>query len=654
MVNEFSMSSINASLSNPLALRSGDAYFYEDTLLGGKARNLAWLSKQANTVIPEWFVVTTEGFKQHIQQEGVHTAIERIVVSKDLGEMQGPLSEIREKIISLQMPAAISKTIEEQWRSLAEDESCFFAVRSSMVGEDAAAASFAGQMDTFLFQKGIDQVIEAVKRCFASAFSDRAIAYRIQKQLPTEDIRGAVIVQKMIEGEVSGVLFTANPNNGSRREALVSACYGIGEGVVSGQCTTDEFTVDLLEGNLLSSQINEKEEHIVFDKKTGSGVTQISVELTKQKRPCLTPDQLKELVKNGFQIAKSLSRPQDIEWTFSQGKLHILQTRPITSLPYPSERRGKRLVWDNSNIEESYCGATTPLTLSFARNAYETVYKQTMRALGFSEKIVQSELDTFRHLVAFIHGRTYYNINNWYRSFLYLPSLQSNKEDLEGMMGLQDPVDFIEDTELTLLEKVKKLPFLMINLLRVLREFSRMQSQVSRFQGNFRSEYKKIQRPLLQTLQLSELHALTLQLKGNLLEKWEVPIYNDFYVMMMNGKVRRTLEKAKIEEATALQNNLVSGEEGIESTEPTKVLLALADKVREKGEVLIGIFENLPEEKLLPYLETMYPEIHQDCLDYIELFGDRCIGEQKFETISIRQNSAFIFSVVKNFLKNPN
>jgi len=616
--------------------------------IGGKAEKLGWLTRNGLNV-PAWFVLTTQAFDQQLAPINDWIQQQLAILSNDSKQTQICAQAIQQKI--KEMPLCIEIVDElnlflKQWDHW---QTCFFAVRSSISDEDSAEASFAGQMDSFLFQKGPEALQQSILKVFASAFSQRALAYRQQKNLTLTEIKAAVIIQEMIEGDISGVLFSAHPITGCRQNILVSACLGCGEGIVSGLCNTDEWTLDLT-GQIIAEKINHKDIQLVFNQAEGIGLKQIDIAENQQNQACLSTQQLVLLAEVGNQIAQGLGMPQDIEWTIKNQQLYILQSRPITALPPPQQPKGEIQVWDNSNIQESYCGVTTPLTFSFANRAYATVYTQTMRAVGLSESVIEQHRNVLNNLLGLIQGRVYYNINNWYRGLCLLPSFKTNKADMERMMGLQDPVSFIEDKELNTFEKIKKLPAMIKALSRLLWQFKQLKHRVPAFQAHFKTVYNKINRKTLHQLEFAELMALTQYLDKQLLQSWTPPIINDFYVMMMNGKVHRNLVKAGFEHPESLQNRLLSGETEIESTQPTKVLLQLCAQIRQ-DKALQACFESTSNQHLLAVLQTQNPAFYQDCLAYIEAYGDRTMGELKLETISLRTEPAFMFAVLKNFLK---
>ena len=450
-----------------------DALFLSPDLLGGKAANLAWMTREGFAV-PAWWVITTAAFSQLLNENGladfVENALSGFSASSDLSQLEPIAAEIRAKILAATIPKSLAIELEDYFGALTNT---YFAVRSSVLGEDAQGASFAGQMDSYLFQRGLNAIKESLLQVCASAFNTRALHYRLSKNIALTDIRAAVIVQEMIEGEVSGVMFTAHPTTGSRQHALISAAWGVGEGIVAGICNTDEYSIGLYH-NHIDSKLADKDIAVVFDNQAQRGTIEVHTPEDKRHIACLNTQQIIELRDIGKAIAEHRRFPQDIEWAYSKGQFYILQTRPITRLPAPTQPTDRRVVFDNSNIQESYCGVTTPLTFSFANNAYRTVYEQTMRVMGAPEKQIQDHKEMLANLLGLIHGRIYYNINNWYRGLLLLPAFKTNKSDMERMMGLTDPVDLVQDTQLSLGQKIRKLPQVLLALMRLMNGFRKM------------------------------------------------------------------------------------------------------------------------------------------------------------------------------------
>ena len=249
------------------------------------------------------------------------------------------------------------------------DENKLYAVRSSAIGEDGSEKSFAGQMDSYLYVK--PQEIKArIQDVIDSANSERIKFYREQNNI-SDDIKVCVIIQEMINSDVSGVVFSSNPITGKRNEIVISSVFGLGEGLVSGELNADTYTI---ENDKITKNIIEKPYKIIFDKEKGSGTKQIENEIPKAQT--LTEKQIKELVKTTQEIVNLYGKPQDIEWAYEDGILYILQTRPITTLEKIPDKSQQEVIWDNSNIIESYSGVTTPLTFSFIKDVYTEVYRE--------------------------------------------------------------------------------------------------------------------------------------------------------------------------------------------------------------------------------------------------------------------------------------
>ena len=639
-----------------LFLNAKQAVNASEDLLGGKALNLAKLSAQGFPV-PQWWVMTTASSREQMaslnHEQWLQEQLSKLTPKSgklDNAVIEEVAQAIQSAITSTPLTDALKTVVREHLPEKIRLNTSL-AIRSSVVGEDAEGASFAGQMDSYLYQCGEEAIFKSIIKVMQSAFNHRALAYRLHKGLDIFDIQAAIIIQEMVDADVAGVMFTANPANGDRSQAMVSATWGCGEGIVSGACNTDEITVGLF-NNDLNVEVNKKDSKFVFDPSHEQGAIEVSVSDAQQSIQCLSEPEVLRLRDLGLSVAKTYQAPQDIEWCLKDGKFYILQARPITSLPPINPEHDDLVVWDNSNIQESYCGVTTPLTFSFANKAYKTVYEQTLRLLGVKENVVQSHQGMLENMLGLINGRVYYNINNWYRGLLFLPSFKTNKADMERMMGLTDPVDIVQDQELTLSGKVKKLPQVIRALYAMLSRFRKMDKLVLAFREMFQTQYQSIDRSSLHTLSIGQLISESRRLDASLLESWTTPIVNDFYVMMMNGRVHRWLVKIGIENPEVTQNNLLSGEEGIESTEPTKMLLRMCDYLRKTPATQQLITES-DNSVLLSLLQTQDTEFYQQCCQYIELYGDRTMGELKLESITLRQDASFMFAVLKNFLAKP-
>ena len=303
-------------------------------LAGGKGANLGELS-HAGLPVPPGFVLTTAAYDAFVESNHIGEAI---VGRASAGRAEDPAAfeEVAEGIRALfsggKVPEEIADEIRAAYEEMSEDAETAVAVRSSATAEDLAGASFAGQQDTYLNVRGAEALLEAVKSCWASLWTARAMAYRARQGIDPATVSLAVVVQRMVESESAGVMFTANPANGRRNEVVISAAWGLGESVVSGSVTPDSIVVEKESGRVISREISDKEVMTVY---TESGTEERPVPEARRRQPVLDDEMAAELARYGARIEELYGSPQDIEWALSEGELFILQARPITALPEP-------------------------------------------------------------------------------------------------------------------------------------------------------------------------------------------------------------------------------------------------------------------------------------------------------------------------------
>lgn len=585
--------------------------------IGGKAAGLVQL-KNAGIKVPDFLVIPAETFE----------SIVNISPSADY--------DIKSGLSSFVLDSEDKKVIEmklKKWDFPATP----VVVRSSIGDEDGSENSFAGLMDSFINLTSLEEVYNAVSKCAASAYSSRAVEYRKQKIL-TSRAKPAIIIQQQVHAISSGVIFSTYPQY--PQELAIHAVWGFGEGLVSGQFQPDEFYLSKKDGTISRRVIADKYQQVACNVSGGTIVKK--VELEKRNIPCIASAQLEEL----FSLANSLEmfsgHPRDIEFAIDNDQIWIVQSRPIT------EPIMEIVVYDNSNIQESYCGVTTPLTFSFAQRAYATVYKQTMQVLDLPKKVINEHEEVVNNLLGLIKGRIYYNINNWYKGLLLLPSFKQNKEDMERMMGLQEPVDFVRGTNKTVIEKIKLFPSLIVNLVRLLRAFKRLNTTIPIFHKQFSNHYNHFY-STNENLNIGQLIIRKKNLDKELLFNWTTPIINDFYVMMNNGQVHRKLKKAGIEDVQEFLSRYLSGDQQIESAQPAYAMRTLAEEAK-RDPLLTDLINSLPNN-LHDQVEQRHPAFYKGVMDFIEAYGDRTVGELKLETITMRIEPMIFYKYLRNFLQ---
>jgi pyruvate,water dikinase len=306
-------------------------------LVGGKSASLGEMTSKTKVPVPYGFALTADAYRLFLRENKLETKIADVLKSlkdpNDTETLQKVGSEIRKMIISAPMPKTLEKLIAQSYQELATHEKVknpFVAIRSSATAEDLPDASFAGQQETYLNITGAENVIESVKECYGSTFTDRAIFYRVQKGFNHMDVALSAIVQMMCYSESSGVMFTMDPTNGDDSMVLVEASYGLGEYVVKGSVTPDDYYVD--KGTLKIIRRNIPTKTIMLAQKPGGGTEEKQVPEELKERQVIADEQVTELAKYALTIEQHYGRVMDIEWGLDKqtGKLLILQARPET------------------------------------------------------------------------------------------------------------------------------------------------------------------------------------------------------------------------------------------------------------------------------------------------------------------------------------
>jgi pyruvate,water dikinase len=303
------------------------------SLVGGKGASLGEMIN-IGVPVPGGFAVTAQAFRDFINRAGISKRLfEALKVDVNEETQLHRAEETAKKLImEAKVPEDIETAIKSRYEEMCkrEGEQVFVAVRSSATAEDLPDASFAGQQETYLNTRGAEDVFNAVRKCWASLYGARAIFYRVEQGFEHDKVNLSAIVQKMVDSEKAGVMFSSQPSTG---EALVviEGAWGLGESVVSGSVSPDNFVVDRKTKNIVSKYIATKEIMIIKDPKTQKTVT-INVPAEKKDAVVLTDSEAIELAKYAEILEKHYGIPQDIEWGVEKNKIYILQSRPITTI----------------------------------------------------------------------------------------------------------------------------------------------------------------------------------------------------------------------------------------------------------------------------------------------------------------------------------
>ncbi|HEY3479908.1 MAG TPA: PEP/pyruvate-binding domain-containing protein, partial [Streptomyces sp.] len=396
-------SSASAPATSPygdLAVVLGRGEKADERLLGGKAARLSEML-DIGLPVPPAFCLTTGLFELFLAESGMADRIKGLRPE-----------EIRTLVTGAELPAAVSEPILAAYAELGRPR---VAVRSSAVKEDGAGQSFAGQHDTVLDIAGDEALLDAVRTCWASLWSDRAAVYR---EHPEETGAMAVVVQQMIHSDAAGVLFTTDPTSRDPHRMVVEACWGLGEGLVAGRVTADLFVVDDRSLDLVEARVRHKVTKCVPVEPGRVGIAK--VDAAARNAPCLEPARLTELAALAVRVRDHYGSEQDIEWVVQGDRLHLLQARPITTAAAPaappaaarspyavpvSPEVSRGTLWSRMDIGEIFTGVMSPLGLSFARYYQMNVHADCASAVG-----VRDPGDVGLHM-GYLQGHIYLNIS---------------------------------------------------------------------------------------------------------------------------------------------------------------------------------------------------------------------------------------------------
>jgi len=571
-------------------LEISDDNFYQ---IGGKAQNLHFLSANG-FIVPPWVVIPCNSIENN--DYSVEDVIAKLPNSK------------------------------------------FYAVRSSAIGEDSDEHSWAGLFESYLFVKreGLSEKIKAVVH---SANSDRVKSY--SKENGT--IKIAVIVQVMIHADVAGVAFSINPVSGNRKQKVVEAVYGVGEGLVSGSLQSDNY---IIENENIQQNIVVKT--CKADLHPDGGVFYTAVDASLQMLPTLNNMQLLHIDNQLGKLYSLSGKYQDIEFAIKNGACYFLQTRPITTHVSSPDTSSNYSVWDNSNIIESYPGVTAPLTFSFIVTMYERVYIQMMELFGITQKQIEKNKYVFKNMLGLMYGRVYYNLYSWYKVLSMLPGYSLNAQFMEKMMGVKETFE-LKDFQ----PKSKRKDFASVLKMAygLYRNIRRLPRNTEKFEKHFECVMTRFWKYNLNELNPHELLMLYRELEDDLLSKWKPPLVNDFFAMIYYGILPKLIEKYAGKEYLHLQNGLLSGANDIVSAKPAKLIQQIVEQIH-KDDNMHALFTNNSAEYIWNYVQTHNKATSKLIKKYIAQFGDRCVGELKLETKTYKQQPEKFIAIVKSQIDN--
>ena len=620
--------------------------------IGKKAQNLLELAA-AGFNVPHFSVITNRYFKEVIlkeiemynQEAGNNDEI------KDWNAVFSGNTERKiENIIRIIKNHKIKEEFEKEIENALNEES-YYAVRSSSIEEDSSNFSFAGQFETYLYVKK-ENMLEKIKEVWISSFSNHVMKYRKEGKINNEINVPAVIIQEMVNSEKAGVGFSVNPVNNNYDEVVISGTYGLGTSIVDGDENGDLFIYNK-KTKEIKKEIRTKKIRQVLDFEN----KKIKTEEINIEDEVLNDSEICELGENIINIEKYYGKPQDMEWAFEKGKLYILQSRPITTLEKTDKKTYNTIIWDNSNIVESYPEITLPLTFSFIRKAYSDVYKRFSEITGVPAKVVESYQDIYDNMLGLLKGRVYYNLINWYKLLMLFPNSKGNSKFMEQMMGVKKELSE-ENLNENLLEAEGK----MTGFEKFRNKLEKYKAGFTLFMNMFLIEkkaekfYKIIDENLngknsdLSNKNIKELKKYYKFLENKFLKNWEIPIINDFLVMVWFGLSKKMAEKYIKDDFEKAHNTLIAQEgNSMISVEPSKYIKKMSLMIKNDKSLKdeIGNIINKNEKSLIEIFKlTQNAEFNSTLNEYMEKFGDRTVHELKLEAPTLREEPLFLIKMI--------
>jgi phosphohistidine swiveling domain-containing protein len=606
--------------------------------VGGKAHSLFHLMRNGIDV-PPLFCIGGEAFERFI--EPYRGRIRSLIHEGGASNVARTSGSIQAALSTADIDSILASSISgELLRRARGEKQQVYAVRSSALCEDSADHSFAGLFATFLYVPQ-REVLERVRQCWLSAYSANILQYCLHNRLDPNAMCVAVIVQEMIDSRCSGVMFTADPT-GSLAETVIVAGHGVGEGIVSNRVETDAYFYNA-ETRSLRSTINHKRTRLVFDWRRDSGTLLEELPPELREQSVLAPVDVDRLIAAGARITQLYDHFQDIEWSIDRdGRLYILQSRPITTIP-----RGKLTIFDNSNIVESFPGVTSPLSFSIVRETYREVFSRMFARL-LPHSYVRKHGERFEHLIGYVEGRIYYDIINWYEMYKLLPLpgslIVAAFDNLVGLYHASNPQRFGST------QRSRSLPLTAAFAVRVLWRFVFLGSYLRSYKRRFNRFYVAARSADNTGCNLHELLGLFRRILDRYLSLASAALLNDFFLMFFIGLTKALMRRLGFHGREDLFNALMCAE-GVESAIPVQDAVSMAVMLRRDDELREALMRVSSRESLELVLANPRNSAFAGCFRrHLDCYGDRCPEELKFETRTFREDPLALLKMIISYV----
>jgi len=615
--------------------------------LGGKAGNLCLMESQG-IPIPTWCCLSSALYQEvyHNLKIQIDEKLQSLNI-EDLSE----LNKVQYEIESLFLKYEFNKELLNQIKSYFKEED-FLAIRSSATSEDGQDHSFAGQLSSSLYIP-VHEIELEIKKCWASAFSARIIQYLTINKMNFEQLQVAVIVQKMVNSVKSGVLFSINPLMSEHflDEAVITAGYGVGEGIVSDQVETDTYLFNRRTKVVTQKKFNTKNSQLI--KGPNGHVIKVDVPAELRKKSVLTHKEISELVGLSTILYRFYGHDIDLEWAFdSDNRVMITQARPITTLGFKKGRT--EYVFDNSNIVESFPGINTPWTISIIKDVYSEVFTNAVKRIGIFEKDIKLNKVCIDQLIGFYKGRAFYNLTHWYQMMRLVPFTESYIQVWEKMLGINYKKSKRKNSFLK--NSFKKSVLFFSVMSKTFYYFIRLDSMLGNLDKKLRKDFNNFWKEEKEGRFLAftpkEMILEIEHFKTTVFKDWELTLLNDIYAFIFTAMSKRILKSLPIEDPELFFNELMCGVSGMDSVAPVKSIASLSMIVK-NNHILKDKIKAIVENKSINIKVLVESE---DELNFrklfkyhIDEFGDRGIEELKLESITFREDPTLLLKMILEY-----
>ncbi len=632
----------------------------ECRLCGGKGSELASLIA-AGLPVPSGFVITTNAFNTFVEQSGLNIELSKILndtTSTNIEILESKIKPLQEHICSSALPQKVSQQLREHLEGQ-PGASERWAVRSSAVAEDTTGASFAGQYDTILGVSGFEEISTAVLRCWASFLNPHALLYR--KSTGISDWQAAVVVQHLIPAATAGVCFTADPVTGDPDRIVINANFGLGESVVSGRATPDTFVVKKSDLSIVSKTIGSKKIMTVL---STDGSTERSVDNALRDQPSLSDKNVLAVADLARCVEKKENKAVDIEWAIADGRVYLLQSRPITTLkkvegddiePPPKGWEPEQNstidpnfpLYSNGNISEVLPGCITPLSWSYIGHMIDYSFRAQLRSLG----AIKGPIDYSDGLKAlgFFYHRPYLCISYFTEIACNTPGMTPDLyyEEFIGPPEKRTSPFALKDLLPNRLLILGRMGIVASWYLFRMKHFAERSTRIV-MQDEVASTSEKLKnwtdRELINGIMVTEKYA------------WSsvIHIWASAFATAGFAVARKLTEQWLGDQGGTTAASLVTGIGVLPSAEPAFGLYDLS-RMAASNKTLSELFENQDNKALYTHLiqsdQTEAKKFIQEINNFLSVHGHRGVCEAEFRNPCWREDPSQVIAMIRNYLR---